>query len=443
MTPPYDDAAPAVRTHPGALRAGRTVRMSLAVKIFLGHLVTVIGTMVLLIGLDQTPMFGAQDDLVLLSAVLAPTSIMAWLISRRLTRNLDNLSRAAEAISTGDLRETVTVDGSPTWPDEVDLLTRTTAAMLLDLRELVAHLQRTAARVKAASEDLVETTQAVGSHAEGVLAQVAGIARQAQQQFQRASHQEEVVGRMVAGLRRSTDIAEEAARSTRETSAVAAHGTETTRQALDRMRSVFERVEGASEQVFRLSERTAEIHDIVEAIGQIAQQTHLLSVNASIEAARAGDTGRGFAVVAEEIRRLSESSARSAEQIRVIVDGIDAHTRTVVTTMRESSRELSENRREIDEISRTLDTIVEAARREAEKVAALADLTRTQLGLAEEVVASADDARLAAEQTAAATRNVEEASSEQRGRSLELGASARQLAELAAELDRVAGRFRL
>jgi methyl-accepting chemotaxis protein len=441
MSPGHEEAV-TVRA-PAAVAHGSQVRVSLATKIFLGHLVTVIGTMALVFGLGQTAVFGAGGGAVLLFAVLVPTSTMAWLISRRLTRNLDDLTRAAGAISSGDLSEAPPMDTRATWPDEIDSLAFTTDRMLRDLRELVAHLQRTSARVNGASQALVETTQAVGRHAEGVLTQVAGIAQSTKLQFQQVEHQDQVIGRMVEGLRRSATIADEAARSTRDTSAAATHGTETTRHALDRMRSVFERVDGASEKVYRLSKRTAEIHDIVEVISQIAQQTHLLSINASIEAARAGDTGRGFAVVAEEIRRLSDSSAKSAEQIRIIVDGIDEYTKSVVDTIRESSRDLSESRREIDEISRTLDTIVEAARREAEKVSSLSELSRTQLGLADEVVTAAVGVRRVADQAGSATRSVEDASSEQRRRSLDLGTSARQLADLAAELDRVAGRFRL
>jgi len=100
----------------------------------------------------------------------------------------------------------------------------------------------------------------------------------------------------------------------------------------------------AGADVFALSQRTAESHDMVGAIGQIAEKTHLLSVNASIEAARAGEAGRGFGVVAEEIRRLADSSARSAERIEEIVAGIDDHAQRVVDTMQASTDALAESR---------------------------------------------------------------------------------------------------
>ena len=418
--------------------------MSLSTKIFFGNLATVVATIVLLFGLGQSAWLQRPDrQWALVLAILVPATAVAWLVSRRLTRNLETLARAARAISTGDLSEAIDTHGDPRWADEIDVLAVTTAAMLGDLRDLVAHLQRTASQVQAASGALVEATDAVGRQAATVLDQVAPMAQRSEQLVGRADHQGGVLDRMASDLRRSAQIADEAARSTHDTSAAATRGSETSQQALGRMRNVFERVDDAGDAVYRLSERTAQIHAIVQAITHIAEQTHLLSVNASIEAARAGDAGRGFAVVAEEIRRLADSSARSGEQINVIVTGIDDHTRAVVNTMRESTRELGEGRKHIDDISLTLDTIVEATAREAEKVATLSELTRTQLELAVEVVVVAEDVRKGAERIAEGTRAVESASSEQRRRCVTLGDSARTLSDLAAELDSVAGGFRL
>lgn len=79
-----------------------------------------------------------------------------------------------------------------------------------------------------------------------------------------------------------------------------------------------------------LETASQKIGSIIAAINEIADQTSLLSLNASIEAARAGDAGRGFAVVADEIRKLADQSAQSAHQIKVIVDDIEQQTRETV-----------------------------------------------------------------------------------------------------------------
>lgn len=79
-----------------------------------------------------------------------------------------------------------------------------------------------------------------------------------------------------------------------------------------------------------LEAASQKISSIIAAINEIADQTSLLSLNASIEAARAGDAGRGFAVVADEIRKLADQSAQSANQIKLIVDDIEHQTRETV-----------------------------------------------------------------------------------------------------------------
>ncbi|MBE6070440.1 MAG: methyl-accepting chemotaxis protein [Clostridium butyricum] len=87
-----------------------------------------------------------------------------------------------------------------------------------------------------------------------------------------------------------------------------------------------------SEKIQGLGIKISEINNITEVINSIAEQTNLLSLNASIEAARAGEAGRGFAVVAEEIRKLSEQSKRSSNDINRLIQDISKETTSVVST---------------------------------------------------------------------------------------------------------------
>lgn len=91
-----------------------------------------------------------------------------------------------------------------------------------------------------------------------------------------------------------------------------------------------------------LEAKTQSIDEIVGSISTIADQTNLLALNASIEAARAGEYGRGFAVVAEEIRKLAEESSRSANEINMIIEGIQIETRETATVMKELNDQSSE-----------------------------------------------------------------------------------------------------
>ena len=107
-------------------------------------------------------------------------------------------------------------------------------------------------------------------------------------------------------------------------------------QELERITSVtIEAIDVVSEQTNRNNNSAADINKTIEIIKGLASQTNLLSLNASIEAARAGDAGRGFAVVAEEIRNLSEESSGNAQEIEGIVKELVDNVEISVSKMQE------------------------------------------------------------------------------------------------------------
>ena len=147
-------------------------------------------------------------------------------------------------------------------------------------------------------------------------------------------------------------------------------GVEVSRLAIEKMQTMFERVEETSQMVFDLEAKTRHAHQITEIITSVAHRTNLLSLNASIEAARAGEAGRGFSVVADEIRKLSESAGRSADEISKLIHEIQSDTDQVADEMRESSRVIDQGREDVnaiaDALSQILLSVDEAAARSEE-----------------------------------------------------------------------------
>jgi methyl-accepting chemotaxis protein len=97
-----------------------------------------------------------------------------------------------------------------------------------------------------------------------------------------------------------------------------------------------------AEKMRSLERRTREIFQISELIEEISSQSKLLSLNAAIEAAHAGDLGRGFAVVADEVRRLAEMSTESTKQVAARIDAIVEETRAALEAMQKAMREVKD-----------------------------------------------------------------------------------------------------
>jgi len=108
------------------------------------------------------------------------------------------------------------------------------------------------------------------------------------------------------------------------------------------MGEIRDTISETEKRIKRLSERSQEISSIVDIINSISERTHVLALNASMQAAAAGDAGRGFAVVADEVQRLAESSRDSTSQISVLVRNIQSETAAAVDTMNTTISEVVE-----------------------------------------------------------------------------------------------------
>lgn len=133
------------------------------------------------------------------------------------------------------------------------------------------------------------------------------------------------------------------------------------RERLDRsvttMGVIDERVRGIAGQILRLSEQTAQIGEIVASVNDLAEQSNLLAVNASIEAAKAGEHGRGFAVVASEVRSLAEQSKRATQQIRSILVDIQKATHGAVMATEEGTKRADDGRQVVEGLRDLVDSL--------------------------------------------------------------------------------------
>lgn len=153
------------------------------------------------------------------------------------------------------------------------------------------------------------------------------------------SSETETVNAKIAELGNVIEIEKDGVHKLEEAvSAMAKHSTDASasiRELDEITKTTIEAIEIVSKQTDKNNDSAANINKTIEIIKGLAAQTNLLSLNASIEAARAGDAGRGFAVVAEEIRNLSEESSNNAQEIEVIVKELVNNVRSSFSKMQE------------------------------------------------------------------------------------------------------------
>lgn len=290
---------------------------------------------------------------------------------KAILRLLDEMGSLAD----GDLtvEATVTEDITGTIADSFNFA-------IEELRKLVSTVNDTAIMVDTATKQ----TETTAVH----------LAKAAKNQTREINAATESIALMAASIEEVSGNAERSSDVARHSVEVAHKGGEAVRRTIDGMNAIRETIQETSKRIKRLGESSQEIGNIIELISDIAEQTNILALNASIQASMAGEAGRGFAVVADEVQRLAERSTNATKQIEVLVRKIQADTNEAVISMERSTTDvvggalLAENAGaaldEIEQVSNQIASLVQNISSSARQQAlAAADVTRRTARLRE------------------------------------------------------------
>jgi len=366
---------------------------------------------------------------------------LGFFLSREMGHRFEAVREVTERIRTGDLRE-ASLPAASRFPDETDDIARSVHQMLASLREVVEQVQHIADRVSASAAGLSRSTRQSQASHEDASASVEGVAKGVAEQQSLLEDAMRRIRDIAQTIELNASRAREAFGFSAEASQKAHAGVDVSRLALEKMKTVFQRVEQAGTLVFQLESKTRHVHQITEMIHSVAQRTNLLSLNASIEAARAGEAGRGFSVVADEIRKLAESSGRSAEEISKLMHEIQAETAEVADEMRQSSVVIGEGRDDVNTIAHSLEQIQSAVQEAASRAEEIFQEADAQARDAERMVGGMDEIARVGVANGSAIREVSEAAQGQLATIAETASSAHALTELADEMRGVLRRFR-
>jgi methyl-accepting chemotaxis protein len=346
------------------------------------------------------------------------------LFSQYFTRNIRELAELAGVISGGDLTQKVNVRSA----DEVGELARSFNAMLSSMLNIVTEVKTNSEEIFRLAQTLSGTSEEMNASTEEISSTIQNIARGAEVQADMVNRTSEITRRLAEQVE---DISKRALRADELASQArikAEQGEEHARSAVAQINDVAAKVERAGKAVRQFQANALDINKTVDFITSVAQQTHLLALNASIEAARAGEQGRGFAVVAEEVRKLAQNARRFAQQISGLADAINEGSSEVIQSMGETSMAGKAGVSAVQLAGNSLEDISDAVLASAERMKEISSLTAEQARGADGLVKAFEELHKIAESNAAGTQQASAATQEQTASMEEMAASAQQLA---------------
>lgn len=282
-------------------------------------------------------------------------ALVAWFVARSLSRPIERAAAASERLASGNLAMSITPigRGEPRrLLDAMSLATTSLGSLLGRVRRSASELEQTAAEIRRTAADQEEVAQGFGASTTEIAAAVTEMTG---------------TGRELAT---NMSVVAEAAQNA---AASAGRGREGIAELDERAKTLAEATGGIERRLETIRERAAAINTVVTTITRVADQTNLLSINAALEAEKAGRYGLGFQVVAREINRLSEQTAEATTDIERIVAEMQEAVAEGVGEMGRFTRVMDEGASTAEQIGGRLSEIIDLVEDLKERFARVAE----------------------------------------------------------------------
>ncbi|QWP76685.1 methyl-accepting chemotaxis protein [Lysobacter sp. K5869] len=325
-----------------------------------------------------------------LIAVVA-SGLVGFFLLRAITQPLQRLARAADVMSKGDFSQRLALARS----DEFGTLAQGYDRMTDDLSQLVGQVQSSGIQVNSSINEITATLREQQASAAQIAATTTEIGATSREI---AATSKELV--------RTMDTVSAAAE---QTSSLAGSGQAGLAEMEDSMRRMIDATAAISAKLAVLADKANNISQVVTTITKVADQTNLLSLNAAIEAEKAGEYGRGFSVVATEIRRLADQTAVATLDIEQMVREIQSAVSAGVMGMDKFSEEVRRGTHDVQQVSGQLSQVIDNVQAMVPRFEAVNEGVQAQSAGAEQINLALSQLSEAAQQTVEALRQSNQA----------------------------------
>ena len=305
----------------------------------------------------------------------------------KMNKSVSDMTLSAEKIANGDLTVTITPRS------EKDLLGKALATMVKNMLAQFNEISTGVNTLSSATTEIMATVSQLS----------AGAAESATSISEASSTMGEIKQTAEVSNKKATQVSEAA----QQISSISVDGTKTIEETREGMSKIKQQMESIADIVVRLSEQSQSIGSIAGSVNDLAEQSNLLAVNASIEAAKAGEHGKGFAVVAQEIKNLAERSKDSTSQIRTILVDIQKAISSAVMATEQGGKVADEGFQLSLSASEVINTLAASIEQAAQSNIQIAASSKQQLIGMDQITTAMESIRESSMQTAASTKQTE------------------------------------
>jgi len=378
--------------------------------------------------------------LTILALAFVLGTALAVLTVRSIDRPLAVLVSAAAKLGSGDLRTRVSDEA---MPKEFAAVGAAFDSMAGGLRNVAEQVVSTASQVSSSAAEFSAISEQVAGSTHEVAMAMSEISEGADGQARALSETAAAVVELRDGAARIESDAHQNRQLSHTVRREASESREAVQQAVELLLSLREVIHSSAEEMEGLEAALKQITGFVKRITSIAEQTHLLSLNAAIEAAHAGHEGRGFSVVAEEVRKLAAESDSAAQEVDETVIQFRDWVLSAIARMREGEVQVAQ----VESVSRAAQGALDSIAVDLERITRATDQAQAtierSLVLLGQVAGHVETVTATATAHAARSQDVSAAVQEQSATTQQISASVAELVTAANDLRRVVSEWQI
>jgi len=365
---------------------------------------------------------------------------LAYFYVRKTVKPLQQLKEKAEYVAAGDLTVSML---EVNREDEIGELSRSFNKMFANLHTLITQVNDAAKLVSTSSRELSEGTDQVALATEHISRAMHDMSEGARIQSQTAEQGTSKMGEMLVGIERIAETSAEVSFSAKHSAHAAETGVERINQVIQHIQIIDKTVRESEKAILQLTDHSKEIEKILDIIAAITSQTNLLSLNAAIESARAGEHGKGFSVVAGEVRKLAYQSEESAHQISVLVQKMEEFIQKAGVSMAKVSMQVEEGGQLVNGAGRAFQEILQMVKQVSSDIHKVTHTSGEIASASKEAASLVEDTLQIAKESAQLSQNVVATTEQQLASTQEIAASTESLHRTAEHLYGLVRHFKI